>query len=94
MSLCDLAERSHDRTDLLVDLLNQLHEELRTLATEPDAIGLQADELCLQRGDWLTIDTGTETVEGRCFGIQPDGALVLETATGPRRFYAGVLRRS
>lgn len=93
IALCDLTGGLHDRTQLLIDLINQLRDELTTLAEDPDAIGEQADELCLQRGDWLTIDTGQETVEGRCFGIEADGALLLETATGPRRFYAGVLRR-
>jgi BirA family biotin operon repressor/biotin-[acetyl-CoA-carboxylase] ligase len=93
VALCDLTGGLHERSQLLIDLINQLRNELAALAEEPDAIGQQADEFCLQRGDWLTIDTGQETVEGRCFGIEADGALLLETATGPRKFYAGVLRR-
>lgn len=94
VSLCDLTGQPFNRTQLLIDLLDQLRDELTVLANDPDEIGLQADALCLQRGDWLTIDTGQETVEGRCFGIQADGALLLETATGPRKFYAGALRHS
>jgi BirA family biotin operon repressor/biotin-[acetyl-CoA-carboxylase] ligase len=93
VALCELTGGPHDRTQLLIDVLNQLQAELAALAKDPETIGLQADALCLQRGDWLTIDTGRETVEGRCFGIEADGALVLLTATGPRKFYAGVLCR-
>jgi BirA family biotin operon repressor/biotin-[acetyl-CoA-carboxylase] ligase len=93
-SLFDLTNQSHDRTQLLIELIHQLHVEFATLAKDPEAIGQQADELCLQRGDWLTLDTGQEAVEGRCFGIEGDGALLLATATGPRKFYAGVLRHT
>jgi hypothetical protein len=73
--------------------MNQLRDELAALSADPEVIGQQADELCLQRGDWLVLDTGQEMVEGRCFGIEADGALLLETATGMRKFYAGALRR-
>ena len=84
VALCDLTGWPHDRTQLAIELVNQLRDELAALAEDPEAIGQQADELCLQRGDWLTLETGQETVEGRCFGIEADGALLLETATGMR----------
>jgi BirA family biotin operon repressor/biotin-[acetyl-CoA-carboxylase] ligase len=93
ISLYDATGQMHDRTQVLIDLLNQLQHELAELATKPSAIGRQADELCLQRGEPLMIDTGQEIVSGRCLGIEPDGALLLLTDRGPRKFYAGVLRQ-
>jgi BirA family biotin operon repressor/biotin-[acetyl-CoA-carboxylase] ligase len=93
VALCDLTGGLHDRGQLLIDLVNQLREELAAVAEQPDTIGQQADAFCLQRGDWLMLDTGQEVVEGRCYGIEADGALLLQTATGSRKFYAGALRR-
>ena len=37
------------------------------------------------------IDIGSRA-SGRCAGIAPDGALLLETQEGLERFYSGVLR--
>ncbi len=93
-SLCDVTGHVQDRTQLLIDLLNQLQCELSLLATDPYAIGRQAHNFCLQCGEPLTIDSGQETVSGSCMGIEPDGALLIMTGGGPRKFYAGVLRRS
>lgn len=94
VALCDLTGHEHDRTNLLIELLKQIQRELKTLASDPQSIGRQADELCQQRGQWLLIDTGLETIGGTCEGIEPDGALLLLTDAGPRTFYAGVLRRA
>jgi BirA family biotin operon repressor/biotin-[acetyl-CoA-carboxylase] ligase len=94
IALGEVTGQVHDRTQVLIDLLNQLQCELAALAAEPYKIGRQANELCLQRGEPLLIDTGQETVSGSCAGIEPDGALVMMTDCGPRKFYAGVLRHT
>ena len=50
--------------------------------------------LCLQRGQMLTLRWATRTVAGRCQGIAPDGALLLETPAGTEAFYSGVVSGS
>lgn len=43
-------------------------------------------------GEGLTVDTGRETVTGRFAGLDADGALLVECATGVRRFTFGETR--
>ena len=40
----------------------------------------------------LTLYLGDRVVTGRCVGIAPDGALILDTPEGRQQFYAGTLR--
>jgi biotin-(acetyl-CoA carboxylase) ligase len=47
--------------------------------------------MALQVGEQLTINVGGSKTTGRCLGIDPDGALVLETALGVARFHSGTL---
>ena len=91
-SLCELSGRTYDRTSLLLDLLRHLEVAVRDSARAPETFGQRFLELCLQLGQELTIEVGSQRTTGRCAGIAPDGALLLETAAGWRRFYSGVLR--
>jgi BirA family transcriptional regulator, biotin operon repressor / biotin---[acetyl-CoA-carboxylase] ligase len=92
-SLCELADRAFDRTAVLLHLLEQLERALRGSAAAPEQFGRRFDELCLQRGHDLTVEVGGESTTGRCAGIAPDGALLLDTLGGRQRFYSGVLRK-
>ncbi len=91
-SLCELAGRPLDRTSLLLELLGNLEAAVRASAASPETFGRRFGQLCLQRGRELTIEVGGQRTTGRCAGIAPDGALLLETAAGWQRFYSGVLR--
>jgi len=51
----------------------------------------RADQLCLQRGQTLTLESGQESFTGLCAGIAPDGALLLDMPEGKRSFYSGIL---
>ena len=93
-SLCELAGATFDRTSVLLSLVENLRQAMRASAAEPHAFGRQFQELCLQVGHELTIDVGVRCVTGRCAGIAPDGALLLETENDLQRFYSGVLRHS
>ncbi len=88
-SLRDLAGREIDRSWLLLGLLDNLHQTLRQLGDDPVAIARQCNDHCLQRGATLKVETLEGPVVGRCLGIADDGGLVIETAAGPRTFYAG-----
>jgi BirA family transcriptional regulator, biotin operon repressor / biotin---[acetyl-CoA-carboxylase] ligase len=90
-SLCELTGQLFDRTALLLELLRQLEVAVRDSAAAPEVFGQRFLELCLQLGQDLTIEVGSQRTTGRCAGIGPDGALLLETAAGWQKFYSGVL---
>jgi BirA family biotin operon repressor/biotin-[acetyl-CoA-carboxylase] ligase len=91
-SLCELADRPLDRTAVLVDLLTNIRQTVREATHAPEALGERFAQLCQQIGRELTIEVGSKRTTGRCAGIAPDGALILETASGWQKFYSGVLR--
>ena len=91
-SMFDLTGMRHDRTSLLVDLLAELAAVFQQSAAEPAAFGARFQDLCLQVGRPLVIETGGIATAGHCLGIADDGALLLETARGREKFYSGVLR--
>jgi BirA family biotin operon repressor/biotin-[acetyl-CoA-carboxylase] ligase len=85
-SLCELAGRRFDRTALVVDLLGNLRTAFAALAASPEHAGRRFGELCLQIGRELTVDVAGRRTTGRCAGIAPDGALLLETPAGFQKF--------
>ncbi|MDZ4818743.1 MAG: biotin--[acetyl-CoA-carboxylase] ligase [Planctomycetota bacterium] len=91
VSLSDLTGSEVEHGTLLAEFLNELAGGLSLLATAPAVIGDRFNSLCLQHGQMLTLRNGDSTVIGRCAGIAPDGALLLETASGREKFYAGTL---
>ena len=94
VTLADLTDRLHHRSNLLVVLLERLHASLRELAERPEQLAARANEFCSQHGQRLTIRLGNRVESGRCAGIASDGALLLDTAVGRQRFYSGVLAPS
>ena len=90
-TLLELTGRRHDHTEILIELLGHLERLLRQLASRPEQIASRAGRLCLQVGQPITIRLGSSTATGRCAGIAPDGALLLETPDGPRKCYSGTL---
>ena len=92
-TLRDLSGQEHDQTGVLVDLLKRLDREFRQLRSDPTQVAVHADALCVQRGSSLTLQWADRTVTGRCRGIAPDGALLLETPAGVEPFHSGILVR-
>ena len=90
-SLCELTGEMFDRTNLLVEILANVQRSLRASMEDAAGFGQRLTDLCLQIGQDLTVDLGGRRTTGRCLGIDADGALVLETAAGPQRFYSGTL---
>ncbi|MEX2139612.1 MAG: biotin--[acetyl-CoA-carboxylase] ligase [Pirellulales bacterium] len=87
-----LTGRLVDHGELLLAFLEQFAVALRMLAQAPLQLGARFNELCLQHGQVLTVRNGAERTTGRCAGIAPDGALLLDTDRGRRAFYSGTLR--
>jgi BirA family biotin operon repressor/biotin-[acetyl-CoA-carboxylase] ligase len=93
-TLRDLSGQTHDPTEFLIQLLQQLEREWAQLRENPAVVAKHADALCLQCGQTLTLEWATQTVLGACRGIAEDGALLLETPNGIKAFYSGVLSRT
>jgi len=94
ISLTELTGRKLDRTAILVELLRQLQSVLRQSAADPVGFGARFNQLCLQVGRELTIETAGQQATGPCAGIAPDGALLLEEAGQLTRHYSGALIHS
>jgi BirA family biotin operon repressor/biotin-[acetyl-CoA-carboxylase] ligase len=93
-SLCDAAGAAFDLTDLLVTWLNCFADHLHALATADPALPERWESLCTLTGKTIELQTGNRTVRGLCRGIDIDGALLVDTAAGPARLYAGALVRA
>ncbi len=91
ISLLELTGEPQNPTNLVAALLNRLEATLRQLSKSPRALGRRFNQLCLQRGQQLAIRQGNTTSRGRCEGIAEDGALLLSTPKGNRKFYSGTL---
>ena len=92
VSLSELAGRTFDRTAVLLNLLDQLQAAVRDSAASPELFGQRFNQLCLQVGQKLTVESGSQRTTGTCVGIAADGALLLDTPGGMQKFYSGVLR--
>ncbi|MFH1269139.1 MAG: hypothetical protein ABIK89_25710, partial [Planctomycetota bacterium] len=90
-SLVDLTGTRHNRTRILLALLEHLAAAFRQLTARPEQIAATANALCLQHGQTLTLELGQRRIRGRCRGIATDGALLLDTPEGLDKFYSGVL---
>ena len=91
-SLIQITGPPLDRSQVLLSLLHTLDDALRDLAADAETFGQRFDDLCLQIGHELTVETSGRRTTGRCAGIAPDGALLLDTLGGRQRIYSGVLR--
>jgi len=92
-TVLDLTGARHDPMSLLIAFLRRLAALLEQLPTSPGLVGRLADGLCLQRGRSLSIESGGKTICGRCFGIAPDGAMLLDTPSGRERIVTGILAK-
>jgi BirA family transcriptional regulator, biotin operon repressor / biotin---[acetyl-CoA-carboxylase] ligase len=90
-TLRDLTGHEHDHTELLSAILENLEAAFTQLGQPMESIGERFDLLCRQRGETLTVYQGQQTITGRCAGIAPDGALLLDTAEGRREILSGTL---
>lgn len=91
VTLRELSGQILDRTPLLIDILNQFEELFGILTTHPNQLAEEADQVCLQKGRELALEVGPSLITGKCMGIDPTGALILQTDLGEQRFLSGVV---
>lgn len=92
-SMIDEAGIESDPGEVLIQLLRQLDEDLRSLAASDLSLPERWRNLCVLRDRTVSLDTGQQQVTGLCLGIAEDGALRLQTASGEQRLYGGVVSR-
>ncbi len=92
VSLAELLGRELDHTLLLMSFFEHLDAALRLSVQDPPVLGRRFQQLCLQIGRELTVESPGNSTTGRCLGIGADGALLLDTAAGMQRIYSGALR--
>ncbi|HUG93912.1 MAG TPA: biotin--[acetyl-CoA-carboxylase] ligase [Planctomycetaceae bacterium] len=90
-SLLDETGRRFALTDVLIGVLARLSREFAALAGADVDLSDRWRATCLLAGRRLTVAAGDETIEGLGLGIDRDGALVIETAHGPRRVFSGTV---
>jgi BirA family biotin operon repressor/biotin-[acetyl-CoA-carboxylase] ligase len=87
----DTGSPPQERGPLLVALLPVLVGLLDTLAVDPASLVGRYRPWCSLEGHNVTLHLGGGTHRGTCLGITSAGALVLDTADGPRAFSSGSL---
>jgi len=90
-TLMELCGQPLDRTALLIEVVGEFQRLFETLMTHPGDLIEEANRVCLQKGRELVLETEGGLVAGRCRGIDPTGALILETTAGERRFLSGTV---
>ena len=83
----------YDISQLLVDWLECFARHLRALSAGDPLLPARWQALCSLTGKQIELLSGNRRVTGICGGIDGTGALLVETAAGPERLYAGVLVR-
>ena len=92
-TLRDLTDRPQDHTELLVDLMENLHAAIVQLGQPMETLGERFDLLCRQRGEVLTVHQGEQKTTGVC-AESPWMALLLDTPEGRREIYSGTLKHA
>jgi len=90
-AIVDFAHRQHDLTDVLVRIVRQLAEGLRLLTIADANLSRRWQTFCLLQDCTVQLDADSGRTVGICRGIDPEGALTLETETGTERFFSGVV---
>lgn len=92
-TLRDVTAKYHDPTLMLTSILRHFAGHVDQLRVAPAEVARLADRLCLQHGRTLCVESAGGEIRGRCAGIAPDGALLLDTPGGRQRIVTGTLHR-
>jgi BirA family biotin operon repressor/biotin-[acetyl-CoA-carboxylase] ligase len=88
ISIRDITNRTHDRSQLLLALLWQMKKAAVALAASPASIAERVNALCVQRGQTIEFPLGNEVVRGLCLGVATNGGLLVDTPQGVREIWS------
>lgn len=92
-SLVDCTSRVHELTDVLLGIVRELTRELATPGDATGALSARWTSHCHLTGRTIQIESNGRRTTGLCQGIDDEGALVLATPEGERRFLSGTIAR-
>jgi BirA family biotin operon repressor/biotin-[acetyl-CoA-carboxylase] ligase len=93
-ALCDATGLEFDPAQVLLTWLAAFDASLRALAAGDPALPTRWRSRCVLSGKRVELKAAERTVHGMCRGIDDEGALLLETASGVEKLFAGVLVRA
>ena len=91
--LCDVAGRTWELTDVLIQVLLELDDHLRLLSHSDPQLADRWNELCFLKGRLVEHTVGDRVTLGVCRGVDRQGALLLQSETGSSRVLGGVITR-
>jgi BirA family biotin operon repressor/biotin-[acetyl-CoA-carboxylase] ligase len=90
-SLAELTGGRYDLTDLLVRILNRLHDRLAQLTRRDTRLPDAWRARCVLRNRTVELALGPRRVRGVCQGVDHVGALLLASGARTNRFFGGVI---
>jgi BirA family biotin operon repressor/biotin-[acetyl-CoA-carboxylase] ligase len=94
IALCDIVDGQRDLQEFLSTLLNAIAARIEQLRSADARLASSWQQLNQLTGQRVVVENNGQLVAGRCVEIAVDGALVIDTSHGPRRFVSGSVRPS
>jgi BirA family biotin operon repressor/biotin-[acetyl-CoA-carboxylase] ligase len=91
ISLCDVTGRRHSLQEVVLRTLRAVKARLGDLATGDRRLPQAWQRLCWLADKRVRVPLRAGPTEGRCAGIDADGALLIETTTSTERVYSGAI---
>lgn len=91
-SIADETGANIPLTDLLLELLTELERNLRALGHGQHALVERWNRRCALTGQFISLQAADRQVTGLCHGINPDGAILVESEGEIRPWFGGVVR--
>lgn len=90
-SIVDATGKRSELTEVLLDLLQRVDAALVQLGQDEAALLARWRQRCLLHGRRIAVESGGRHIEGICGGIDHEGALRIDTPTGPERVFGGIV---
>jgi len=92
-SFCDATGKDLNLPELLIATLNSLEAQYAALAEGQLPLHDRWNAHCMLRGQAVDVESGKRRVTGICRGVDPEGALVVQTGAGLEIFASGSVRQ-
>jgi len=90
-SLTDMTGKHFSLNEVLLRVLKQLEHHFHQLRDSQINLPELWQKRCLLTGREVKIDTVTNSIQGHCEGIDPNGALIVNTENGPQHCLSGTV---
>jgi BirA family biotin operon repressor/biotin-[acetyl-CoA-carboxylase] ligase len=91
-SLIDVLQRPVDLQTVLIDLLSAIDRRCAQLRYQPEQLLRDCQSQCLLTGKKVVVEQGRTTLRGTCRGMNPQGALLVETGHKTHVCHSGTVR--